>query len=449
MLRWFQRLRASVTLLLAVILLLAGAFAFYRLGGGATPQDLKKDVAQGVSIVRAEDGFVVRFVRRALQPVANPSQTLAAVRQGITDARKEVSQWTRQQRRSLTDGRERLKEIAQANQQPPGPFDKVLQQAQEALGARASTDIPETDAIKVYFTPSIDNPMDDALLKWVAMANTDLDCACFELGWMPLAQAIAQKQAEGVHVRLVVDGDYRDSEGVQFLLAEGVRIEFEDSSNFMHNKFCVADAQRVWTGSANFSENGIFDSYADALTIESPQLAANYRTEFTEMFERQLFGPASPRDTPYNRIELDGIRVENYFAPEDRVKNEIIAEIAEARQRIDFMQFAFTSEPIAEALLMRMLGGIHVRGIFEAAAAESPNSRDNFLVERGAEIYIENDSPTFHYKLMIIDATTVITGSYNFSARAEEKNDENIIIIESPQIAKQYMTVMDSFVPRN
>jgi phosphatidylserine/phosphatidylglycerophosphate/cardiolipin synthase-like enzyme len=448
MLRLLKRLRASVTFLLTAILLMAGGFTFYRLGDGASPEDLKKDLEQGVSAVRSEDGFVVRFVRRALRPVANPGETLAAVRDGISDARKEVSQWTREQRRSLTDGRERIKEIAQANQQPPGTLELVLGQAQEMLGAASSRTAPATQSIQVYFTPSAERPMDKALLEWIARANTQLDCACFELDWMPMAAALVDARARGVQVRLVIDGEYRDSEGVQFLLEEGISIEFEETSNFMHNKFCVADAQRVWTGSANFTENGLFGSYADALAIESSQLAANYRTEFNEMFERRLFGASSPRDTPYNRIELDGIRVENYFAPEDRVKNEIISEIAEARRRIDFMMFSFTSEPIAEALLMRMLGGIRVRGIFEALGAESPNSRDNFLAERGAEIYIESDTPTFHYKLMIIDETTVLTGSYNYSARAEEKNDENIVIIESREIARQYLDVMESFLPR-
>jgi len=33
----------------------------------------------------------------------------------------------------------------------------------------------------------------------------------------------------------------------------------------------------------------------------------------------------------------------------------------------------------------------------------------------------------------------VITGSFNFSANATESNDENVIIIDNPQIASLYM----------
>ena len=44
-----------------------------------------------------------------------------------------------------------------------------------------------------------------------------------------------------------------------------------------------------------------------------------------------------------------------------------------------------------------------------------------------------------HHKVIIIDRSIVITGSYNFSASAEEVNDENLIVIFSPDIAAQYL----------
>ena len=44
-----------------------------------------------------------------------------------------------------------------------------------------------------------------------------------------------------------------------------------------------------------------------------------------------------------------------------------------------------------------------------------------------------------HHKVIIIDRSIVITGSYNFSASAEERNDENVVIIYNADIAAQYM----------
>ena len=39
---------------------------------------------------------------------------------------------------------------------------------------------------------------------------------------------------------------------------------------------------------------------------------------------------------------------------------------------------------------------------------------------------------------MIIDAEIVITGSFNFTKAAQEKNAENLLIIRDPALAAQY-----------
>ena len=40
---------------------------------------------------------------------------------------------------------------------------------------------------------------------------------------------------------------------------------------------------------------------------------------------------------------------------------------------------------------------------------------------------------------MIIDKETVITGSFNFTKAAEEKNAENLLVIRNKELAKEYM----------
>jgi phosphatidylserine/phosphatidylglycerophosphate/cardiolipin synthase-like enzyme len=42
-----------------------------------------------------------------------------------------------------------------------------------------------------------------------------------------------------------------------------------------------------------------------------------------------------------------------------------------------------------------------------------------------------------HHKTIIIDDALVITGSYNFTKSAEKSNDENLLMIRSPQLATQ------------
>jgi phosphatidylserine/phosphatidylglycerophosphate/cardiolipin synthase-like enzyme len=48
-----------------------------------------------------------------------------------------------------------------------------------------------------------------------------------------------------------------------------------------------------------------------------------------------------------------------------------------------------------------------------------------------------------HNKVLIIDNKTVVAGSYNFSENAEA-NDENMLVIESPQVATAYTNYFDA-----
>ncbi len=48
-----------------------------------------------------------------------------------------------------------------------------------------------------------------------------------------------------------------------------------------------------------------------------------------------------------------------------------------------------------------------------------------------------------HNKLIIVDDRYVITGSLNFSTSAEESNDENVVILDNPEIARLYVQEFD------
>jgi comEA protein len=43
-----------------------------------------------------------------------------------------------------------------------------------------------------------------------------------------------------------------------------------------------------------------------------------------------------------------------------------------------------------------------------------------------------------HHKYAVIDSTTIITGSHNWSKAANETNDENTLIIKNPVVAAHY-----------
>ena len=48
-----------------------------------------------------------------------------------------------------------------------------------------------------------------------------------------------------------------------------------------------------------------------------------------------------------------------------------------------------------------------------------------------------------HHKFAVIDRKTVITGSFNWSPSAAHANDETLLVIHSPQLAKHFTREMN------
>ncbi len=74
----------------------------------------------------------------------------------------------------------------------------------------------------------------------------------------------------------------------------------------------------------------------------------------------------------------------------------------------------------------------------EQVASEAGSEYDLFRAA-GLDVRLDGNQGLLHHKVMIIDGQIVVTGSYNFSASAENTNDENVIVIYSPDIAAQYL----------
>ena len=59
--------------------------------------------------------------------------------------------------------------------------------------------------------------------------------------------------------------------------------------------------------------------------------------------------------------------------------------------------------------------------------------------QAGLNVLIDGIEGLMHHKVFVVDRKIVVLGSYNFSQSAEERNDENLLIIHSPEIAEQFI----------
>lgn len=339
----------------------------------------------------------------------------------------------------------------------PGVEKKLEEKLEEKLGipTAAGGDGP----IRVYFTKPVGDPADatdiaHACAGYIDGAKQTLDLAGFEINNKLIVKALLSAKQRGVTVRVVTDSDYAsgrlpDPDETAPLKDAGIPVVEDHRSALMHNKFIVFDGAAVWMGSMNFTENCAYRNNNNGVYLAVPQLAVNYATKFRWMFEGKMFGPHKPKNEqiPNPKISLpDGTVLENYFAAHDECAKHLTRLVAETQKSLDFLAFSFTHKEIGKAVTDRyQIAGVKVRGVFEKTQAASGHSEYSGMKNVGMQdVYLDGNPRNMHHKVMVLDGTTTVTGSFNFSESADKSNDENLLFIRNnSKVAGLFTTEVD------
>jgi phosphatidylserine/phosphatidylglycerophosphate/cardiolipin synthase-like enzyme len=313
---------------------------------------------------------------------------------------------------------------------------------------------PQQEWWRVYFTDPLtindpanySNSIEQRLIEFINVSQTSIHIASFEFDLTPVAEALIAAHNRGVDVRWVTDDEYgldADTEPGrgQFAALQNAGIEVRSDSRtaLMHNKFWIFDGTVLWTGSTNITKSGIFVQDNNAIAFQSPELATIYEREFQEMWDGQ-FGPKSPSQLPEQSLVINGTPIRVIFTSEDPVlETAIIPLVNGATSSVRFLAFSFTDYPLANAMIQRMQQGVDVAGVMDKTQAGGQGAELGTLFCAGVPVRQDGNPQFMHNKVIIVDERYVITGSLNFSTSAEESNDENVIIIDNPDIARLYM----------
>ncbi len=267
--------------------------------------------------------------------------------------------------------------------------------------------------INVFFCPE-----DMCMEKIIDLIDSsdEIKCAFYDLDLPELIEKLKEKKVEVI----IEDSNALDD----FITGY--------SPALMHNKFCVFDNNIVLTGSLNPTERGNYYNNNNIVIIKSKYLAENYLDEFEELKNNEY---GSGKKVKYPMISLGNIKIESYFCPEDNCKLRVINALKAANHSIFFMTYSFTDEDIGNLLWNKNYLGVNVKGILEKKQI-SDYSRYDDLKEFSIT---DNNKYIMHHKVFVIDNKTVITGSYNPTKNANERNDENLLIIHDSKTAEKYI----------
>ena len=135
-------------------------------------------------------------------------------------------------------------------------------------------------------------------------------------------------------------------------------------------------------------------------------------------------------------------RMAVYFSPHGGCTEAVIQTIAGAKKSILVEAYSFTSTPIAKALIAAKRRAVRVGVILDKGELANHYSAARLLGRSGVPVAIDSSFRIAHSKVMIVDGTTVITGSFNFTKCAEASNSENLLVISNaPDLARKYTTI--------
>ena len=127
------------------------------------------------------------------------------------------------------------------------------------------------------------------------------------------------------------------------------------------------------------------------------------------------------------------------FSPSGHCADLVIREIGTASHSIHVQAYGFSHPGIAKALADAEKRGVDVEVILDKSNRSESYSEGNFVAGAGIKTFIDSRHPIAHNKVIVIDQGEVITGSFNFTRAADEKNAENLLILKSPALAKQFL----------
>jgi phosphatidylserine/phosphatidylglycerophosphate/cardiolipin synthase-like enzyme len=251
-------------------------------------------------------------------------------------------------------------------------------------------------------------------------------------------------------------------------------------SGLMHHKFMVVDGKTTIVTSANWTMSDVHGdlnqlssrgNQNNLLLIDSANLAQVFTTEFNLMWGDgpggQLdskFGTNKPDRSPVT-IPVGDSNITIRFSPTipsqdwTTTTNGLIAQtLNQAQQKVDIAQFVFSENQLAMALEPVQQRGVKIRALIDRGFAYRPYSQ--MLTMLGIPPCYGNrpvwaqpittagvpSLPTgdlLHHKIAIIDQRLVIAGSHNWSATANYKNDEALLVINSPIVATHFQQEFD------
>lgn len=133
------------------------------------------------------------------------------------------------------------------------------------------------------------------------------------------------------------------------------------------------------------------------------------------------------------------LRSEAYFSPDDDCPQRISTLLAGCRSSADVCVFTITDDRVTGAIEEAHRRGVRVRVISDNDKTADAGSDIWRLSRRDIDVRVDLSPHHMHHKFAVLDGRTLLTGSYNWTRGAAEKNFENLVLLEEPSLVSEFL----------
>ncbi len=323
--------------------------------------------------------------------------------------------------------------------------------------------------MRTYFTyPQSDAGIPDrfrarnAVLDRIHGAAGRIDAFVYGFNEPEMIAALRRARDRGIALRIIGSPDqgYTEAESA------GLTIERRAKSGLQHVKLLLIDDRFLISGTGNFTRSGFFQNHNVFFErIVDPATAARVRRSL--LFEDE---PSLPAVIDLGPAPFSPVRDRAFFAPRHGrlIQREIVRAILAAKHSVRFLIFSYTDPVISAALYAQARRGIAIEGVFDDEFNRGELKEDHAGARLNAGLglvpavfYLEGNRAVtaeaiatdedgepeqfayhgghLHHKTLIIDDKRVLTGSYNWSLSARDRNLEILFDLHDPAVARGFV----------
>jgi phosphatidylserine/phosphatidylglycerophosphate/cardiolipin synthase-like enzyme len=273
----------------------------------------------------------------------------------------------------------------------------------------------------------------ESILNIINSAEYSLQIYAYSFNNPEMISALKEAKKRGVKIEIVGDKDHT----YELLKENGFTIKDWKQSGLHHIKVILADNKTLFTGTGNFSRQGLTNDWNGYIQLDVDKINRSNTLDFL--------------NENYKLPVLDTNGISFISSPENGYlsQNILLEKVESAKVSIDFLIFDHFDGVLSHALRKASERGVKVTGVYDAPVDEEGEYlADNFygvsseIYKDGNEDIVETGSfpegGLLHHKSMIIDGKILLSGSYNYSTNAKDSNREILFYTENRNLVQDF-----------